>query len=48
MCPPLCDIRQIRGWLEAAGFALEAVYGDYEWNPVSERTNRLILWARKK
>ena len=39
---------QIRGWLKAAGFALEAVYGDYEWNPVSERANRLILWARKK
>lgn len=41
-------LRQIHEWLDSAGFVVEEEYGDYKRNPVSEATNRLILWAKKK
>lgn len=35
-------------WLETAGFEVEKIYGDYMKNPISETTNKAIIWARKK
>ena len=34
--------------LEAAGFEVEKIYGDYMKNSISENTNKAIVWARKK
>lgn len=41
-------LEQIHSWLAASGFALEQEYGGYDRQPISETTNRAILWARKK
>lgn len=38
---------QIQKWLSACGFVIEGAWGDYEKNPISENTNRAIIWARK-
>lgn len=40
-------LEQIHEWLEACGFIMEEEYGDYNGNPISEMTNRAIIWARK-
>ena len=40
-------LEQIHQWLEDAGFTVEEEYGDYRRNPISETTNRAIIWARK-
>lgn len=40
-------VQQVREWLERYGFAVENEWGDYNGNPISEHTNRAILWARK-
>lgn len=42
------SLEQLHGWLDAAGFDLEAEYGDFERNPVGENTNRAMLWAKKR
>ena len=39
---------QLMQWLEAAGFEVEKIYGDYMKNSISENTNKAIVWARKK
>lgn len=39
---------QIQEWLSSYGFVIEGEWGDYERNPISEITNRAIIWARKK
>ncbi|MEA4822511.1 MAG: class I SAM-dependent methyltransferase [Clostridiaceae bacterium] len=39
---------QIYNWLHLSGFDVEEEYGDYARNPISEKTNRAIIWARKK
>lgn len=41
-------LEQIHEWLEASDFVVEEEYGDYNRNPVSETTNRAIIWAKKK
>ena len=41
-------LEQIHQWLEVYGFIVEKEYGDYSKNPISEMTNRAIIWARKK
>ena len=41
-------LEQIHQWLEVYGFIVEEEYGDYSKNPISEMTNRAIIWARKK
>lgn len=41
-------LEQIHKWLEVAGFIVEEEYGDYSRSPISEMTNRAIIWARKK
>lgn len=38
---------QIQEWLSNYGFVIEGEWGDYERNPISENTNRAIIWARK-
>lgn len=38
---------QIQEWLSDYGFVIEGQWGDYERNPISENTNRAIIWARK-
>ena len=40
-------LEQIHKWLDEAGFVIEQECGDYQGNPISERTNRVIIWARK-
>lgn len=40
-------IEQVREWLKRAGFVIENEWGDYSGNPISEKTNRAIIWARK-
>ncbi|MBP3609878.1 MAG: class I SAM-dependent methyltransferase [Lachnospiraceae bacterium] len=42
------SIEQVRTWLERAGFVIEQEWGDYQGNPISESTNRAIIWAKKK
>lgn len=39
---------QVREWLEQAGFTIELECGDYQGNPISDKTNRAIIWARKE
>lgn len=41
-------IEQVREWLKRAGFVIENEWGDYSGNPISEKTNRAIIWARKR
>lgn len=40
-------LEQIHTWLSANGFIVQKEYGDYNRNPISENTNRAIIWARK-
>lgn len=42
------DIEQVREWLLRAGFVIEKECGDYQGNPIDEKTSRAIIWARKK
>ncbi len=42
------SLEQIREWLSHAGFVIETECGDYQGNPISDETNRAIVWARKK
>ncbi len=42
------SLEQVREWLIRAGFVIENEWGDYQGNPISENTNRAIIWARKK
>ena len=41
-------VEQVHQWLERYGFAVENEWGDYSGNPISEHTNRAIIWAKKK
>lgn len=41
-------IEQVHEWLERYGFVIESEWGDYSGNPISEDTNRAIIWAKKK
>lgn len=41
-------LEQIHGWLLRSGFVIEKECGDYQGNPISEKTSRAIIWARKK
>jgi hypothetical protein len=40
-------LEEIYSWLSSAGFIVEEVYGDYNYNPIGEKTNRAIIWAKK-
>ena len=40
-------LEQVREWLTHAGFVIENEWGDYHGNPISESTNRAIIWAKK-
>lgn len=41
-------LEQVREWLKRFGFVIENEWGDYHGNPISEKTNRAIIWAKKK
>ncbi len=40
-------LEQIHTWLSANSFFIQEEYGDYKRNPITENTNRAIIWARK-
>lgn len=40
-------LEQIHKWLAEAGFVIEQECGDYQGNPISETTHRVIIWAKK-
>lgn len=40
-------LEQIKNWLCSAGFVVEQEYGNYDRDPISESTNRAIIWAKK-
>lgn len=41
------SLMQIQKWLSDCNFVIEGAWGDYEKNPISETTNRAIIWARR-
>ncbi len=40
-------LEEIHKWLVEAGFVIEQECGDYQGYPISEVTNRAVIWARK-
>jgi len=40
-------LQNVHDWLGCYGFVIEQEYGDYDKNPISEITNRVIIYARK-
>jgi len=42
------SLKQVLDWLAETGFAPENIWGDYEGNPVSRKTSRAIIWAKKE
>ena len=40
-------LEQLHGWLADAGFSIEQEYGDYQRSPISRKTHRAIILARK-
>lgn len=40
-------LAQVREWLEETGFKIIQEYGDYKGEPISETSNRAIIWAEK-
>ena len=47
-CKHIPTLEQIHAWLDEVGFAVEEEYGDYNMNPISEKTCRCVILARKK
>jgi hypothetical protein len=41
------NLDEVTAWLKDCGFAIKQVYGDYSGHPISEKTNRAIIWAQK-
>ena len=44
--PP--STREMAGWLDKHGFAIQAFYGDRGGGPYTESSERAIFWAKKK
>lgn len=42
------SLEQVHEWLNSSGFIIEGEWGDYQRNPISETTNRAIIWAKKR
>lgn len=40
-------LSQVHEWLEETGFTIVKEFGDYNGNPISESTNRALIWAIK-
>jgi len=38
---------QVKGWLDKYGWEIVNLYGDYGKNPMSTKTTRAIIWAKK-
>jgi len=43
--PTLIDVEK---WLKENNFTVEQIYGNYNKEPISESTNRAIIYAKKK
>ncbi|MHB1484226.1 MAG: class I SAM-dependent methyltransferase [Saccharofermentanales bacterium] len=41
-------LTQVHEWLTMSGFVIKQEYGDFNKNPISETTNRAIIYARKE
>ncbi len=41
-------LTQVKEWLNNAGFVIENEWGDYMGNPISDQTNRAIIWAKRQ
>mgnify|MGYP001136853150 CR=1 FL=1 len=41
-------LKQLHEWLTRYGFVIKKEYGDYQGNPISDTTNRAIIWAQKE
>ncbi|HWT75164.1 MAG TPA: class I SAM-dependent methyltransferase [Mobilitalea sp.] len=44
----ILTLEQVYSWLNSSGIEVELLYGDYNKNPISDNTNRAIIWAVKK
>lgn len=40
-------IDQMRAWVEQAGFEIEQMWGDHDKNLITDKTSRVVIWARK-
>lgn len=40
-------IEQIESWVETSGFEIESMWGDHYKNPITEKTGRVVIWAKK-
>jgi hypothetical protein len=40
-------IEQMETWVKEAGFQIEHMWGDHYKNPITEKTGRVVIWARK-
>jgi SAM-dependent methyltransferase len=40
-------LEQVHGWLKEIGFVIQEEYGDYARNPISEKTHKAIIIAKK-
>jgi SAM-dependent methyltransferase len=41
-------LEQLRWWLRNAGFVVEWEYGNYKREPISDKTNRAVIYAKKR
>ncbi len=39
---------QVKDWLDQSGWEIVTLYGDYDKNPMNDRTKRAIIWAKKR
>lgn len=39
---------QVKEWLDRYGLEIITLYGDYNQNPMNDKTTRAIIWARKR
>jgi hypothetical protein len=37
----------VKAWLKENNFIIEEMYGNYKQEPISEKTNRAIIYAKK-
>lgn len=40
-------LEQVHKWLADSGFIIDKEFGDYNGNPISKKTYKAIIWARK-
>lgn len=40
-------LHQVKSWLTDAGFEISKIFGDYSGNPLTDQSQRIIIWAKK-